>query len=229
LRPSGEFHAGFLFTRHSFHFTSGRFFHKISAAAFTFSALTCTLGRLHYHCFFEYLRNHFVFRPTYTHTSISYRLDRTLFRFKMNRFLAFAALFAVAVAGQEDGYGDYGNSGNGNSGNGNSGNGYSGNSYSGNGYSGNGYNGNGYSSPTDIVSSFVAAPPMASTTQMANAAVSSASSPWAATTAVAGAVTSATSAVPSLSTISLVATPTTTGWPQSPMATHTVSEYCTIF
>lgn len=115
----------------------------------------------------------------------------------MNRFLALAALFAVALAGHGGGDGD----------------GWS--DYSVPNYS--------YGSPTAIVSSFVAEPPMSSTTQMANAM------PWQTATPVAGAVTSAMSAAPSLITVSLMATPTATGWPQSPMATHTVSEYCTTF
>jgi hypothetical protein len=77
-----------------------------------------------------------------------------------------------------------------------------------------------YNSPTAIVSSFVAAPPMSSTTQMANAMMSSTPPSWQPMTSA------AMGAAPSLITLSLVATPTATGWPKSPMATHTVSEYC---
>jgi hypothetical protein len=130
----------------------------------------------------------------------------------MNRFLALAALFAGALAGREDGS-DYNNNNN-----------YNNNNYN----SASGYNSApGYNNPTNIVSSFVAAPPGASTTQTANAPPSWET--WQTPTPMAGAATSAGSAAPSLITLSLVATPTATGWPQSPTATHTVSEYCTIF
>jgi hypothetical protein len=121
----------------------------------------------------------------------------------MNRFLALAALFAVAFAGREDGDGGWGAANYGS-------------------YSTANYGSYNYGSPTAVVSSFVAAPPMPSTTQMADDMMSSTP----AISPVAGAVTSAASAAPSLITLSLVATPTAAGLPQSPVATHTVSEDC---